>query len=602
MNLFGYNINISKQTLPGAQGAQAQKQDTVMDQSRVRKAIDILQKYQQGKEQLDAKIVDNEMWYRSRHWDTIRKEYAKDKPEPVTAYLFNILANKHADAMDNYPKPNFLPKDPDDVQEAQQLSEIVPVILKSTNYRTMYSNAWWYKLKHGFVIKGMFWDAEAGNGLGDIKPSYIDALNCAWEPGITDIQDSKNFFVWALEDTDYLKEQMPEIADQLSSDKPIVPKQYVQDDHQDLSDKTLMIDWYYFITNAEGKRTLQLCKLAGDVAFFCSEDYPEFVDNGYYTCNKYPVVFDVLFPEEGTLTGFGFIDIAKNPQIYIDKMDAIIVENAFKAGRKRFFYRQNAGINMNEAADWSKEFIPTEGNPSEENIREWQVAPLHPFIVQHRQEKIAEIKEISSNDVFTSGQGGKGVTAASAIYALQEAGNKISRDMIGSTYEVYRQEMTFVVEHIRQLYDTPRTFRIDKPNGSYDFKDYDNSHLQQQPLPPMYEDEEPKYRKPEFDIDIVPEKSNPYSTMLHNEMAKEMFGAGFFNPQLAESALVALEMMTFDGKDKIAEMIRANSQMYQQMQQMQQTLMRVQPILQSLTTVQQGGGMIQDGNGTVFPG
>lgn len=601
VNLLGYNINISKRLPQGTQDPQ----QSAMDQSRVRKAVDILQKYQRGKEQLDAKIVDNEMWYRSRHWDVIRKEYAKDKPEPVTAYLFNILANKHADAMDNYPKPNFLPKDPDDVQEAQQLSEIVPVILKSTNYRTMYSNAWWYKLKHGFVIKGMFWDAEAGNGLGDIKPSYIDALNCAWEPGITDIQDSKNFFVWALEDTDYLKEQMPEIADQLSSDKPIVPKQYVQDDHQDLSDKTLMIDWYYFITNAEGKRTLQLCKLAGDVAFFCSEDYPEFVDNGYYACNKYPVVFDVLFPEEGTLTGFGFIDIAKNPQIYIDKLDAIIVENAFKAGRKRFFNKRGGGVNMDHVADWSREFVEVEGNIGEDYIREWQVAPLHPFIVQHRQEKIAEIKEISSNDVFTSGQGGKGVTAASAIYALQEAGNKISRDMIGSTYEVYRQEMTFVVEHIRQLYTTPRTFRIDKPDGKYEFVDYDNTHLQQQPLQPMYEGEETKYRKPEFDIDIVPEKSNPYSTMLHNEMAKEMFAAGFFNPQLAEPALVALEMMTFEGKEKIAEMIRNNSLMFQQMQQMQQTLARVQPVLQALAVQRQGiagQGVPAGGNGGVLQG
>ena len=599
LDLFGYNVNISKKLPPGAQERQELQQPT-MDQSRVRDALDTLQKYQRGKEQLDAKIVDNEMWYRSRHWDLIRKQYAKDKPEPVTAYLFNILANKHADAMDNFPKPNFLPKDRDDVQESQRLSGIVPVILKSTNYRKVYSNAWWYKLKHGFVIKGMFWDAEAGNGLGDIKPSYIDALNCAWEPGITDIQDSKNFFVWALEDTEYLKKQMPEIADQLSSDKPIVPKQYVQDDQQDLSDKTLMIDWYYFTDSPSGKRTLQLCKLAGDVPYFCSEDYPEFVETGYYECNQVPVEFDVLFPEEGTITGFGFIDIAKNPQVYIDKLDAIISENAFKAGRKRFFYKRGGGINMQQMADWSQEFVEVEGGIGEDNIREWQVDSLHPFIVQHRQEKIAEIKEISSNDVFNSGTGGKGVTAAAAIYALQEAGNKISRDMIATSYEVFRREMTFLVEHIRQLYDVTRTFRIDKPDGRYDFVDYDNSGLQPQPQPTMYEGEEPKYRKPEFDIDVVPEKSNPYSTMMHNEMAKEMFGAGFFNPQMAESALVALEMMTFEGKDKIAEMIRQNSMMYQQMMQMQQTLARVQPVLQAMAAGRQG--VPPGGNGGVLPG
>jgi len=596
-NLFGYNVNISRNIPKGAQEGLR----TGMDRSRVRAALDTLQKYQRGKEQLDAKIVDNEMWYRSRHWDLIRKEYAKDKPEPVTAYLFNILANKHADAMDNYPKANFLPKDRDDIQEAQRLTEIVPAILKANNYRKVYSNAWWYKLKHGFVIKGMFWDPEANNGLGDIKPSYIDALNCAWEPGITNIQDSKNFFVWALEDTEYLKKQMPEIADKLSSDKPIIPKQYIQDDQNDLSDKTLMIDWYYFIENSQGRKTLQLCKLAEDIPYFCSEDYPEYVEKGYYECNQYPVEFDVLFPEEGTITGFGFIDIAKNPQIYIDKLDAIIIENAFKAGRKRWFYKRSSGINLDDATDWSKEFIETEGSLSEDSIREWQVTPLHPFIVQHRQEKISELREISANDVFNSGQGGKGVTAAAAIYALQEAGNKVSRDMISSSYEVFRREMTFLVEHIRQLYNVTRTFRIDMPNGTYEFVDYDNSGLRPQLFPSMYEGEVPKYRKPEFDIDIVPEKSNPYSTMVHNEMAQAMFKAGFFNPQMAESALIALEMMTFEGKEKIAEMIRANAMMYQQMQQMQQTLMRVQPILQALAA-QQKQGVLPGGDSRVLQG
>jgi len=139
------------------------------------------------------------------------------------------------------------------------------------------------------------------------------------------------------------------------------------------------------------------------------------------------------------------------------------------------------------------------------------------------------------------------------------------------------------------------------PNGTYEFVDYDNSGLRPQLFPSMYEGEEPKYRKPEFDIDIVPEKSNPYSTMVHNEMAQAMFKAGFFNPQMAESALIALEMMTFEGKEKIAEMIRANAMMYQQMQQMQQTLMRVQPILQALAA-QQKQGVLPGGDSRVLQG
>ena len=77
-------------------------------EEKIKEGRELLEKYQNGKKMLDKRIVDNEQWYKMRHWEQLRK--AGNGPQTASAWLFNSLANKHADAMDNYPQPNFLPR------------------------------------------------------------------------------------------------------------------------------------------------------------------------------------------------------------------------------------------------------------------------------------------------------------------------------------------------------------------------------------------------------------------------------------------------------------------------------------------------------------
>lgn len=106
----------------------------------------------------------------------------------------NCILSKHADAMDCYPEPTVLPREPGDREEAGKLTRILPVILKKNGFKRTYSSAWWYKLKSGCAVYGVFWDAAKLNGLGDISIRRMDLLNLFWEPGVTDIQDSPHFF------------------------------------------------------------------------------------------------------------------------------------------------------------------------------------------------------------------------------------------------------------------------------------------------------------------------------------------------------------------------------------------------------------------------
>ena len=581
-----------------------QEPPQTIDKLKVSKAVAILQKYKDGKRNLESRIKEEERWWNLRHWDIIREKgeaEGKDskqqaRPEPTSAWLFNSISNKHADMMDNFPEPNVLPREEMDEEDAQTLSSILPVIFERNNYEKTYSDAAWYKLKHGVVAKGVFWNKELEDGLGDIDIPFIDILNIFWEPGITNIQDSRNLFIVKLKDNDLLEQEYPQLQGKVGGHL-IDIAEYVHDDQVDTSDKSVVVDWYYKKKVGLGKTIVHYCKFVGDQVLYASENDPEYAQRGYYDHGKYPVVFDVLFPEEGTPVGFGYIAIMKSPQMYIDKLSQVILENAVMYTKPRYFGKKSVGINKEQFLDLSQPIVDVEGDISEERFRPIEVKALDGTVLQVLQMKIDELKETSSNRDVSQGSSSGGVTAAAAIAALQEAGNKTSRDMIQASYRSYMEECHLSIELIRQFYDEQRCFRITGDTGKNEYIQYSNANLQDQVLPVAYEgqDLEPGYtpatRRPIFDIVVKPQKRSPYSKMAQNEMAKELYQMGFFNPQLAEQSLTALELMDFDGLEKVRDRVQQGQTLLAQMQQMQMMMEKMGLIIQALTGRDVLGGL-----------
>ena len=117
-------------------------------EEQVKAASQILQKYKQGKANLEQRIVDNEQWYKLRHWECMREKKTR-QVQPTSAWLVNCILNKHADAMDNFPGPVVLPREQTDTAEAEMLSSIIPVILDQNEFEETYDNVQDYKLKQG---------------------------------------------------------------------------------------------------------------------------------------------------------------------------------------------------------------------------------------------------------------------------------------------------------------------------------------------------------------------------------------------------------------------------------------------------------------------
>ncbi len=537
-------------------------------------AYALLKKYKAGKANLEKRIIDNDLWWKMRHWEQIRDK--NRKYNPASAWLFNAVANKHADVMDNVPEAVVLPREMSDTEAANRLTDILPVILEQNDFESLYSDIWYDKLKGGTGVYGIFWDPSMGNA-GDIRITRCDILNLFWEAGVSDIQKSPHLFHAELFNNDELEASYPQLHGKLGKSHFDITE-YSYDDAVDTSSKTPVIDWYYK-TTVNGKQALHYCKFCADEVLYASENDLEYYKKGFYSHGQYPFVFDKLFLEQGSPCGFGFIDIMKDTQTQIDVIGASVCENVRMASSVRYFARGDGSINEREFTDWTNPIVhyTGSGNPND-SMLPIRVPELPSIYVSFLDHKISELKETSGNSEFTTGNTVSGVTAASAIAALQESGSKISRDMLKGSYRVYVKINNMIIELIRQFYDIPRVFRITGENG-YDFISYSNESLLPQIMGNISGYDLGR-RLPVFDIKVKAQKSTSFSKISQNELAKEFYKLGFFNPSSSEQTLACLDMMEFDGKNILLQKLNEKSAQVKNETEMYDTLLKLSSIVE----------------------
>ena len=575
---------VQSSLLPGNIGFQPQTGGPI-GKDQVSEARQILNKYKEGKKNLEQKVIDAEQWYKLRSWECMRKDSkVENQVEPVSGWLFNAISNKHASAMDNYPAPNILPREEGDKEEAKILSSIVPVLLEKCDFEQVYNDEVYDKLIGGTGIYGVFWDGSKLGGLGDVTIERVDVLSLFWQPGVDDIQKSRNLFHVVLQDNDSLEEEYPELAGKLGTSSIDLGK-YQYDDQVDTTDCSAVVDWYYRKRNEQGKVVLHYCKFVNETVLFATENDPGFAQTGWYSHGMYPFVFDAMFPMKGTPCGFGFVDVGKSSQEYIDRGNQAIMSNMLANSKPRYFIRNDGSVNEEEYADTTRPFVHTDGNLGQDSILPITGKPLSGIYVTVLNNKIDELKETTGNRDISNGGSQSGVTAASAIAAMQEAGSKIDRDSSKSTYRAFRKVCVMVIELIRQFYDMPRQFRIVGENGMQQYVSYSNAGIKPQDQGSVM-GVDMGYRVPEFDITVSAEKRSPYSKLSQNELALQFYGAGFFQPENFQQALLCLDMMDFDRKEIIMNKIAQNGMMFQQSMMMGGIPMAGAPGMASVTPMQ----------------
>lgn len=600
--------------------ANGQEEQKPIGREQIIQATSILQKYKDGKVNLEKRIIGNEQWWKGRHWEQISEGKNTDKDiQPASAWLFNCIMSKYADYMDAFPEPNILPREEGDKEEAKMLSSIIPVVLEQNGFYKVYSSKAWKILKDGSGIYGCFWDGNKLNGLGDITIKNIDFLNLFWEPGITDIQESENVFHCNLVANSKLEQMYPELKGELGGSS-LVKAEYIYDDNVDVTDKSMLIEWYYKKWQ-NGKQVVHYVKYVGEHLIYASENDTErptsevkkemtdsetgeimlnpetgepvyetvleetgeesIAERGWYDHGLYPYIVETMFPVEGSLCGFSYIDICKEPQKYIDLLDQAVLKNSLMNAIPRWFVGSNADVNEDEFLDWRKPLVHVTGALDELKLREIPGPEMNGSAITKVNDKINEMKETTGNTDVSRGNVGGGITSGSAISALQESAGKTSRSQNQMAYDAYSDLITMVIELIRQFYDVPRQFRILGKEG-YEYIQYSNANIKPQQQANDF-DIDGGFRLPVFDVEVNAQKANPYSKNSQNELAMELYGAGFFAPQNADVALACLEVMDFKHKQDVVAKIQGNAMLYNENIMLKQELLNLSSQMDKIT-------------------
>ena len=549
-------------------------------EEEVNKAARILEEYKAQKKAFDMHIVADEDWWRLRHWDYMNAKDGESSDErergeidPKSAWLFSNVVGKHADFMDAVPTFAVLPREAGDEKAAKMLTAILPVVFERSDFEEKYYNATLAKCKHGTGCYTAIWDGGANDGIGEIVIDEVDVLRLFWQGGVEDIQDSENLFYVVKVSREALKASYPAVADRLSGASISGSvEQYNNDDYVDETGMVEVVDWYY-----RKNGILHLCKFAAGVVLGATENEPERYPRGIYAHGQYPFFLDVMYKIKGIPGGFGMIDVGKSDQEQVDRTARAMMNNVLGSSRQKTFVSEAAGINEQDLADPKKDIIRCAGMINESNFRVVQPNANAEMYMNVISQKVNQMKDTSGNSDVMSGGAPSGITAASAIAAIQEREGRTSRSAIKASYRTFTRLCRVVIELIREFYDAPRTFRILGEGAAQEYVTFSKKDMASHPVERL--DGKVIDVEPVFDVAVSAQRATAYSAMAQNELALQLYSAGMFDPARADMAISALTMMDFDGKDKIIQRISQNGTLYQMVLTLSERLARAEAML-----------------------
>lgn len=557
-----------------------EKRAPAVGKEAVAQAMGVLRNYKSQKTIFDQHVVADEEWWQLRHWREINArdgedgdDRARGEIDSKSAWLFSNVVNKHSDFMDAMPTFAVLPRERGDEPAAKMLSAIIPVILEQNKIEQLYNDYVYDKVKHGTAIFGVFWDPEKRGGLGDVMISRVDPTRLFWEGGIDNIQDSANVFYVTEMNREAAKRAYPEISSAIdSAAMTALVEEYRNEDYVNSAEKVEIVDWYYKVGGV-----LHWCKFSSGEVIASTENSPEIYPNGIYRHGLYPFFVDVMYPVKNSVGGFGLIDIGKHAQEEIDRMGRGLIGNVCGSAQGKTFVSDALGINPNDLADPKKNIVTFTGTMDDSKFKNVQPSSNAEMYVGAINHKVAEMKETCGNLDASIGSAPSGITAASALAALQERAGKTSRDVIRGTYRNYSDMVLCVIELIREFYTMPRTFRIMGEAGQLDYVSFSNAEMKKQSV--ARSDGTFAEIDPIYDVVVSAQKASPYSAMAQNEFSLQLYNGGFFEPSRADQALAAIELMDFRDKDKVIGKISQNGTLYQMVSVLSERLAQAEAAL-----------------------
>lgn len=486
--------------------------------------------------------------------------------------LKSTINNCVADQMDNMPEALMLPERPEVEQLASEMTDVVRFILDQNGYETFHRRRVEDFFISGTAVTQIGWDADMDNGDGNVAVARVPMERMVWDPEAEDVQDARAVIKLSWHPLSWFAEHYPDKAPYIHDENNQHNHLGVPESAQALiapSEGRAMLMEYWYRRYQNKRYTINVAFLAGGALLDKFEDV--------YAHGKYPFVFDAFTQIPGQPVGEGMVSELAPMMRYINRYARYIDENLRYSCKNRMLVRKGAEIDLEQLADWSQNLVEGE-QIGEESVRWFDTKPLTGMVNQQMLQFQNDMKMDSGQNQFSRGEVSGGVTAATAISALQEAGGKITRMRTAILSAGMKRIVEQILWLVAQFYTRDRERLIIGEDQERRTIHLSASHLMGKAskrggtLPP-----------PPYVVQIQIQRRNPLRVAAQNDLMIQAYTMAAQSGQNFPLSTL-FELLVVDGKDRVLPKLRQLDQQAQQMQQLQAQMAQMQQENQTLQT------------------
>ena len=465
----------------------------------------------------------------------------KDKRTLQLQTLKSTFNNCVADQMDNMPEALMMPERAGLETVAEDLGDIVRHVLANNDFEALHRRRVEDCFATGTAVTQVAWDRDMDGGRGNIALIRWPIEAFLWDPACENLQDGRAVFKVSWHPMSWFKQHYPEQYPFIGSDEAEysgLGMAAAQEAGRPADEnRAMLIEYWYRLYDAQKRRyTVNVALLAGGVLLSHTEDV--------YRHGMYPFILDVYTPIEGLPVGDGLVQELAPMMRYVNRYASYIDMNLRMASKGRLLIDRNAGIDKEALMNWETDVV--EGDRIDPSALQWlQTQPFTGMVTRQMMQLQADIKQDSGQNQFARGETVGGVTAASAISALQEAGGKITRLRTQGLNQGFREMVTQVMWLISQFYDRRRVFFITGREVS---------------AAPEHLFGQSTFPAPPYTVQVQVQRRNPLRQQAQNELVLQAYQMSAQAGQHFPLSTL-FELLQVEGKERLLPVLRENEQL-----------------------------------------
>lgn len=468
---------------------------TSEEEKTIKLVNSLFQKSKNARKAYDEKWLDYYRMFRGKQWKDARPSYRHSE---VINLIFRSIQSTIPILTDSMPKPEFVPSEPSDFELARILNDILDSDWTYNNWNYQLTEMLYDSHIYGTGFSCIGYDEHACDGIGGVKFESADPFYQFPDPYAIDVNNKSRYHIEAQPvDIEVLKQRYPDKAQYIKADIIDLSKRDrnmgEEVKYKSPTDNRTIFEGSSAYDLQSRNEALEIVCYLKDTSF--SEDeineddglggvstkyvqklnYPNgrriVLVNGVlcedkeidYEDKKFPYARLINYINPRELWGISEIEQLESPQKIFNKLLSFALDVLTLMGNPIWVVDNTSDVDTDNL--FNRPGLVVEKNAGSEVRREPGVQ-LQPYVMQMIGDMKLWFDDISGSNDVSRGVKPEGVSAASAITALQDAANTRIRQKARNIDAFMQNFGQMYLSRVFQYYDTPRVFRITGDDNS----------------------------------------------------------------------------------------------------------------------------------------